>query len=68
MIKMYKVKEREYYAVARKRHKITLKQIAKFIGVSDATVCRYENNKQELSPIQIKKYIYFIVNYEVDTN
>lgn len=60
---MYEVEEKEFYKIWRKRNRVTLKQIAKFIGLSDSTICRWENNQREITDEQVAKYNYFIKTY-----
>lgn len=63
MCEIKDITDKEGYKILRKRKKITLKQIAEFIGLSDSTICRWENNLREMTKEQVASYNYFIENY-----
>jgi len=57
--------DKEEYKIIRKRKHITLKNVADYIGADVSVVCRWENNKRNLTNEQVKKYIEFITNKNI---
>ena len=57
--------DKESYKIIRKRKKITLKDIANYIGADVSVVCRWENNKRNMTNEQVKKYIEFITSENI---
>lgn len=52
--------DKESYKIIRKRKKITLKDIADYIGADVSVVCRWENNKRYMNKEQVERYIEYI--------
>lgn len=61
---MYEVNQREFYVIWRRRNKVTLKQVADYIGCSDALICKWERGKCEISDYKLKRYNQFIEIYK----
>lgn len=64
MCEIKDITDKEGYKILRKRKKITLKQIADYVGLSDSTICRWENNLREMTEKQVASYNYFIESYK----
>ncbi|ERM91926.1 hypothetical protein O163_08235 [Caldanaerobacter subterraneus subsp. yonseiensis KB-1] len=58
------ITKREEYILKRKRKGIRLKQIANYIGCSEALLCKYEKGHLELKDKIKKMYENFIDEYE----
>lgn len=55
---------REEYVIKRKRKGIRLRQIANYIGCSEALLCKYEKGHIDLKDSTKKLYEYFIDSYK----
>lgn len=58
------MQDRDVYAFRRKKKKIRLREIAKYIGCSIALLSRYENNELDMKEEKIKLYKFYIDNYK----
>lgn len=54
------ITDKEEYKIIRKRNKITLKDVADYIGSDISTISRWENNKRYMSNEQVQRYVNFI--------
>ena len=57
--------DNKQYAIWRKLHKIKLKDISNYAGVSVSTLSRFENNLKSMPDVYVKKYDEFIRNFEL---
>lgn len=51
---------REAYSIIRKRHGITLKQVAEHLNMDDSVLSRYERYQYDLKPLKERQYRSFI--------
>jgi transcriptional regulator with XRE-family HTH domain len=58
----YTIDKRAYYAILRKQKKITLKEVADFVGCSIAHISRWENDLNVMSDEKQQKYYQYIEN------
>ena len=65
MIDIDTLTDKEEYKIIRKRKHITLKNVADYINADISVVCRWENNKRNMTQEQVKKYIEFITNKNI---
>lgn len=57
---MYEIGKKDYYIMLRKKHKITLKKLAQYIGCSQALICRWEKNQIPMDTQKVQKYYEYI--------
>lgn len=57
---MYEIDKREYYAILRKKKKITLKEIADYVGCSTAHISRWERYINNMDTLKEQKYYEYI--------
>ncbi|WP_234404918.1 helix-turn-helix domain-containing protein [Paenibacillus bouchesdurhonensis] len=61
---MHKINERESYTAVRRRKKITLREIAEYIGCSVSLISQYENGSNRILPDKVRKYKRYIEDYK----
>lgn len=54
---------KDEYLIKRRKKKITMTQIAKYIGCSQSLISRYETGDCKMSEIKINRYREYIDNY-----
>lgn len=65
---MNELEEREQFVVWRKRNKITLENVANYLGCSISTLSRYETGKRQLCENLLLRYKQFKNNFERQVN
>jgi transcriptional regulator with XRE-family HTH domain len=58
----YTIDKRAYYAMLRKQKKITLREVADYVGCSIAHISRWENDLNNMSDEKQQKYYQYIEN------
>lgn len=63
---MHSINERESYTALRRRKRIRLREIAKYIGCSVSLLSQYENGSDRILPDKVRKYKRYIEGYDIE--